>query len=330
MGRVEGWRTPIRERRRLAETDSGGVAPAFAAAVGASEAFLYHTDTHVMAGLRSSGLSLWRPDHSWLEADDTEPNIEFLPSALWLVGLGNLGQAYLWSLTCLSYADRKAVRLILQDFDRITLANESTSILTSKEMVGRLKTRAVAEWLEKRGFQVSLEERHFGEWSRRGPHDPAVALCGVDNALARSALEQAGFGLVVEAGLGNGPEAFQNFSLHTFPSSLSAARLWSKDGHSQSPKALPRAYSPEKLPELDQCGIVQLASRSIAVPFVGLSAALFAIAELLRRLHGGTAFQLVSTSVAVLEDVETIAQDVEPYAFGYVLAGQPNLPATVV
>jgi hypothetical protein len=45
----------------------------------------------------------------------------------------------------------------------------------------------------------------------------------------------------------------------------------------------------------------------------------------LRRLHSGAAFQLVSTSVAVLEDVETVAQEVVPYAFGYVLAGQPNL-----
>jgi hypothetical protein len=192
-------------------------------------------------------------------------------------------------------------------------------------MVGRLKSRAVAEWLEKRGFRVALEERHFGEWSRRGPYDPAVALCGVDNEMARSALEKAGFGLVVETGLGHGPEAFQNFSLHTFPSSLSATSLWSKGDRSQSLQAFPRAYSPELLPGLDQCGIIQLASRSIAVPFVGLAAALFAISELLRRLHGGKALQLASTSVAVLEDIETIAQEMEPYAFGYVLASPRNL-----
>jgi hypothetical protein len=317
----EGWRggvTPLRERRRLSEVGCGGIAPAFAAAACACEAFLYYTNSHAMAGLRSSGLSLWQPEQGWLDDDNTEPIIQFLPSALWLIGLGNLGQAYLWCLACLPYADRRAVKLVLQDFDRITPANESTSILTSKEMIGRLKTRAVGEWLEKRSFQVALEERHFGEWSRRGPHDPAVALCGVDNTSARSALEHAGFDLVIETGLGSEPEAFQSFSLHTFPSSLSAATLWSRDDRPQSPRPLARAYSQDKLPGLDQCGIVQLASRSIAVPFVGLAAALFAISELLRRLHGGTALQLVSASVAVLEDVETISQEVGPYAFGYV------------
>jgi hypothetical protein len=38
----------------------------------------------------------------------------FLPGALWIVGLGNLGQAYLWALSSLPYADPNQVALVLQ------------------------------------------------------------------------------------------------------------------------------------------------------------------------------------------------------------------------
>jgi hypothetical protein len=62
-----------------------------------------------------------------------------------------------------------------------------------------LKGRIVAEWLEARGFDTFLEERRFGAWTRRAEDEPSVALCGVENALARTALEKPGFGLVVES-----------------------------------------------------------------------------------------------------------------------------------
>ncbi len=45
---------------------------------------------------------------------------------------------------------------------------------------------------------------------------------------------------------------------------------------------------------MDECGLTQLASRTVGVPFVGLIAAALAIAELLRRLHGGTAIEIAS------------------------------------
>ena len=84
----------------------------------------------------------------------------------------------------------------------------------------------MAQWSERRAFQTILDERLFGAWSRHGPSEPPVALCGVDNALARAVLEDAEFKLVIETGLGGGPQSFKNFSLHTFPSSVKASRLW--------------------------------------------------------------------------------------------------------
>ena len=66
------------------------------------------------------------------------------------------------------------------------------------------KTRAMAHWCEERGFQTELVERQFGANMRVDNDEPHVALCGVDNALARAALEDVGFRRVVEAGLGKG------------------------------------------------------------------------------------------------------------------------------
>ncbi|HYJ87586.1 MAG TPA: hypothetical protein VEW46_16105, partial [Pyrinomonadaceae bacterium] len=282
--------------------------------------FFYYSGDHPMAGHRDAGMSLWSPTAPWLMPDSTEPQIVYLPSRLWLIGLGNLGQAYLWLLACLPY-DPSTLDLMLQDDDRVAKSNESTSLLTDSTMVGLMKTRAIAAWLEQKGFHTTIIEQRFGKWTRRAPHEPNVALFGVDNSLARAALEQAGFGLVVETGLGAGPQAFRNFFLHAFPSSLSAGRLWSGDVVTNAADVLQMpAYEPSKHPGLDECGLAQLASRTVGVPFVGLTAASFAIAELLRSLHGGPALELVSGSLAALEDVEISTVENRIYEFGHVAA----------
>lgn len=320
----EGWRggvVPLKDGRRLQESSSIGITPALAAAVCAAEVFMYHSEDHPMAGHRDAGISMWSPTVPWLTEDMAEPKLSDLPTRLWMVGLGNLGQAYLWLLACLPYGDPSNLELMLQDYDRIALSNDSTSLLTNSEMVGLMKTRAVGGWLEEKGFQVAIEERRFGEWTRRAPHEPRVALFGVDNSLARASLERAGFELVVETGLGAGPQAFRNFSLHSFPSSLRAAQLWSIDDLPNTNNVLSMpAYEPSKHPDLDECGLAQLASRTVGVPFVGLTVGAFAIAELLRRLHGGAAMELISGSVAALEDLEVSMLENRIYEFGHVAA----------
>jgi hypothetical protein len=69
-------------------------------------------------------------DCDWLSATADEPALELLPSRLWLIGLGHLGQAYLWALGLLPYAHPEETHLVLQDVDIITPSTESTSILT--------------------------------------------------------------------------------------------------------------------------------------------------------------------------------------------------------
>jgi hypothetical protein len=326
-----GWRggvIPIRERLSLREDDAVELAPLMSAAACVAEVFAFHAGDHLMAGSRVSGLSLWRPGYDWLKDDATEPTLAYLPSQLWLIGLGNLGQAFSWALACLPYRDRREVRLVLQDFDRITASNESTSLLSFASDIGRRKARVVAEWLEARGFDAYVDERSFGACTKRADDEPSVALCGVDNALARAALGKPGFGLVVEAGLGGGPEAFRSLSIHTFPSSRDPEEIWSRQvGQATENVECMPAYQVLKSKGMDTCGLAQLASRTVAVPFVGLVASCLVISELLRRLNGGTALELVGGSVAALGDIETVSMSNMPYAFGHV-AASPGLSRT--
>lgn len=324
----EGWRggvIPVRMGRCLAEANAIALSPALAAAICAAEVFSYHAGDHPMAGRRAAGLSLWRPGDDWLSLDPTEPTLAYLPSRLWIIGLGNLGQAFAWLLASLPYEDRTQVQVMLQDFDRLAPSNDSTSLLSFLPDIGRRKARVVAQWLEHRGFETLLEERHFGPSTRRAENEPSVALCGVDNAQARGALEQAGFGLVVEAGLGGGPEAFRSISLHTFPASRSADQIWSRQVAlaSENFEDMP-AYRSLKDAGMDRCGLAQLASRTVGVPFVGLIAGCLVIAELLRRLNGGLALEFASGSVAALEDFEAGIREAPPYAHGHVPAASPT------
>lgn len=331
----DGWRGGVAsqmcEAQRLRETPNSSLAAALAAAICASEAFTFYAGDHPMAGRRSAGLSLWKPGADWLMTDDYEPKIAFLPSHLWIIGLGNLGQAYLWMLTSLPYQTPEDVHLVLQDDDRVARSNDSTSILTQQTMIGRMKSRALAEWLEARRFQTLLTERRFDGLSRRALQEPSVALCGVDNEEARSYLETAGFGLVIEAGLGSGTQAFRNFSVHTFPSSIDAARMWSLNtGVSESSALTGPAYDPREYPHLDECGLAQLASRAVGVPFVGLTVAALVIGEVLRRLHSGSALELVAGSLMSLEDIEVSATDAAPYDHGFTTATNSESGVSVV
>lgn len=317
-----GWRggvAPLRDDCRLADDEALALAPMVAAACLMTEVFSYHAGDHPMAGRRAVGLSLWAADADWRE-NVQEPAIGYLPSRLWMIGLGNLGQAYCWALAGLPYAEPSTVELILQDFDIVATSNVSTSILTFPDMVGMKKARMAAVWLERIGFKVAIEERRFGSSTNREASEPGLALCGVDNALARAALEDAGFDLVVEAGLGAGPDGFRGISLHTFPGERAARDIWSGAAAPAVATAHMPAYAALAADGMDECGLAILASRTVGVPFVGLMAAAMVIGELLRRLHGGQGYELIATAANTLDDVVTVPAKQLPYDSGQVPA----------
>ncbi len=253
-----------------------------AAALAVSEAFSILRGDNACAGRRDLSLSLWEPAAPHIPALD---NIEIPPQgALWLIGLGHLGQAYAWTLGFMSPGKEP---VFLQDIDTVSESTLSTSMLSQRADLGHRKTRVVSRWLESCGYRTALIERRFDETQRIRPEEPATALFGVDNVAARRVSESAGYRLMVDAGLGSGPHDFRAFRLRAFPGPANAAQLWASEPNSEL--VLAPAY--ERLLETtsDACGVTTLASRAVGAPFVGCFAAAYAVAERVRRQIGGPA-----------------------------------------
>lgn len=308
-----GWRggvLPAAHTREIAAGPSNVLTAMAAAGFAVSEAF-QHVSGATTAGKRVMGLSLWRLDEpDWLAHDASEPEVRHLPSRLWLIGLGHLGQAYLWALALLPYDEGRGVSCVLQDIDIVTPSTESTSICTDASMIGMKKTRAMAAWGEVRGIRTSLQERLFKDDFQRQPDEPSIALCGLDNQLGRRALDQVGFDVVVEAGLGSGHRDFQTIRLHTLPGRRSASDLWKGHGSPASAAIEDKpAYAALRQSGLDQCGVTLLAGKAVGAPFVGTVAASLVLAEVLRCLHGGTLHQVVDLDLDAIEQRTVLEAD---------------------
>lgn len=333
---MNGWSAgvaPLGSGIRLDERQQYTPAGVLAGALAVSEAFQHLRGDTVDAGDRTVGLSLWQPspEVDWRVADPGPARLD-LPSRLWLIGLGHLGQAYLWTLGFLPYADPRAVELVLHDFDTLSEANDSTSPLTFPALLGQMKTRAMAAWAEQRGFRTRIVERRFAADFRVAGEEPRVALCGVDNTTARSALEEVGFDRVIEAGLGKGTREYLAMQVHSFPSPGPSARArWGRSGAEPNghAKLLDNpAYRSLAASGLDECGLTTLAGRSVGASFVGTTAAALVVAETVRLALGESTHAIVDMTLRAPEHRRVLASDLTLEAFnpGVTAAALPGYP----
>jgi hypothetical protein len=311
-----GWAggvIPLADGRVLPEQQEFRPAGVLAGAIAVSEAFQFVRGGNPVAGRRDVGLSLWLPeaDVRWTSDDGVGPVLGALPSRLWLIGLGHLGQSYLWTLGFLPYAQPGEVDLVLQDFDTVTRANDSTSPLTTSAIIGQKKTRAMAAWCEARGFRTVVIERHFAANFRVASGEPQLALVGVDNAMARAAIEEVGFARVIEAGLGRGSSEYLAFQVHSFPGPQQARSRWggavAEDSSSRLAK-LP-AYAALAEEGLDECGLTLLAGRSVGSSFVGTAVGALVVSEAIRLAMGGPQYSLIDGHLRTLAGRTAVAAD---------------------
>lgn len=314
------------EGERLAEGANDVPAAVLAGSMAVAEVF-QRLRGNPMAGDREVGLSLWDPRVPWRSGSG--PATWLVPNKLWVLGLGHLGQAFLWTLGLLPFEQPTDVELTLQDFDRLALANDSTSILTNVDMAGRLKTREVAAWAEARGFRTRLVERRFGGDITLAEDDPRILFCGVDNAEARAALEDPHFDLVVDAGLGAGPREYLAMRLHTFPGPVKARAQWGEASitHTADVKAVVSATAYQDLVArgMDDCGLLEIASRTVGVPFVGVIAAILALMEIVRRLNQGPDLGVLDLTLRDLSSMQGIdGQKLKRFNPGYTSLRWPS------
>ena len=216
----DGWvaRTgPASQVARLRERPHCSLAGILAAALGVSELFLSFAEISLEARRRTVALSLWRPEIDPNHPDAIGPAVEWLPADLWVLGLGHLGNGYLWALGTLPYANPGQVRACLNDFDSVEDQNVETGLLFTRADVNCTKARICAAWLERRGFRTRLLERRFDEHFRRQHDEPKLALCGFDSNPPRRDLVSADFARVIESGLGGTSNNFDTLGLHALP-----------------------------------------------------------------------------------------------------------------
>jgi hypothetical protein len=312
-----GWTAAVAppeygRRRTAVEFTPAGV---LAGAIGVSETFQFLRGTNALAGRREIGLSLWKPEEDFRIAD-SGPSVTDLPSRIWMIGLGHLGQAVLWTLGLLPYNVPGALEIVLQDFDELVEANDSTSLLTDLTMIGRRKARSMASWCEQRGFRTVVVERRFASDFTIAADEPGVAICGVDNPIARAALEDVGFSRIVEAGLGAGPSEYLAFQVHSFPGRKSARARWGNALTTDSSRGLLNqpAYRGLREQGVDECGLLQLAGRTVGAAFVGSIASCLVVAELVRMAHGFHRYELIDGTLRSFEGLTALhAPDCAPY-----------------
>jgi len=289
-----GWRggiAPARTSLRFTDSSDFALGGILAAALGVAKGFLLVSGLSTRYVDNPEGFSLWRPDLDWTSTEAEGPPLELLPKNLWMLGLGHLGQAFLWNLAMLPYANPSEVSFVLQDFDHIVKGNFSSGLLCEERCLDRHKTRVCAEWLEARGFRTVITERAFDLHTRRTGKEPFVAFCGFDSAEPRRLLESAGFDLIIECALGADAERFDRIILHTFPdASKTAEQIWAATPPGAVDQKIVRAFKSE-----GDCGILAetLARKPVSTSFTGAFAGALAVGELVRALHGGVRCELI-------------------------------------
>lgn len=230
---------------------------------------------------RDATVSLWTP---WETATRESPGPERfdVPDHLWFLGLGHLGQGFIWNL-CLLGA--KGGRAVVQDDQAIGEENEATSLLVLPGESGAKKARIAATWLEALGWSADiLERRHRGD-IRLLPGDPPYLLSGLDRVDPRLVMARQGFDYMIDAGLGHEPHDFDGIQLRVIAKGVSADDLWNAPDDAIEAKLAKRKASAaykDLEARIGQCGIVSFAEASTSVPFVGAAAGALVLAQAIR------------------------------------------------
>jgi hypothetical protein len=304
----DGWIVGVAPAGTQVATGRGDcpLAGIASAGIAVGQAFLAEQGD-VRAGRAGQRLSLWEPDAPQPAAGPPLGECSF-PLQLWLVGLGNLGQAYLWSLATLPFRRSGDVLLFLQDDDTIKKENWGTSVLAERGRYGVLKARIAEEWAERRGFRVRRVDRRLDEHLRRTDLEPAMALAGLDRMPPRCLLGAPGFEYVIDAGLGAMVADYRCIRVSTFgPGEDPAQRFAGVDDHTDENIAelrkLPAYQEIETASEHGRCGAATLAGQAVVVPFVSAVAGALVVAQAV-RVASGEAFH--STLTADVGDLRTV------------------------
>ncbi len=292
----QGGIVPFGHEAQLSKSGNFVLAGNFAAGMAVAYCFMH--EIGILRELNQPiGLSLWRPDLFWLDEKAIGPDIHYLPDKYWLVGLGHLGQAFQWVMT--QFPKRESVEVTLQDFDRIDEANYSAGLISEKSLAGQKKTRVSSVFLEAHGYQTRIIERAFDKTIQfSSEEDPAIVLCGVDNAKARREMDQEAFPMFIDSGLGGSLATFDSMSIQNFKFKK---RTTDDFKEAQYETILGAVEKIEVEIEKSGCGI--LSRKAISSSFIGLINASLVLSEVVRAFNSGMAFKAIDFSLRDPDDL---------------------------
>ena len=260
----------------------GGI---LAGSLAVGKAFLFATQK--INELEEVIMSAW----DYKNVESLPATVQALPQSIWTLGLGHLGQAYLWTFSMLPFHDTSSVNVLLQDYDHASVSNWESSVLTEQKDVGVKKTRVCSSYMEKKGFKTTIVERLFDSTIARQDKEPGFLLCGLDNENARLSVKASQFGLVIDCGLGGDVSSFDQLVIRIFPNLQKRPdEIWGKD--------LPKHAVSENLSRMYKdefgCGYDD---KGISTSFVGVFASVFVIAELVKAFNEGSKTEILSVKI---------------------------------
>lgn len=231
----------------------------------------------------SFGYSLWTnsSEYDWIENIHEGPSNISLPSNIWTVGLGHLGQAYVWILA--NQKLNQGIEILLQDFDTLGKENLGSQLLSYDSQIGLNKTRICADFLTKVGINSKIIEKPFNEFDQQdlALKQFKVLLTGLDNIDARRGINPYRFQVCMD-GATNGK--LINFDSFTFRNlnllDKSPKEIWIKEEGIKQEIFHENLY--KMVEEKGGCGI--LTNVGISTPFVGLFGASIIVSELAKNV----------------------------------------------
>jgi hypothetical protein len=127
---------------------------------------------------------------------------------------------------------------------------------------------------------------------------------------------------VVESGLGSTASNFDTLGMHTLPHPRPPGEIWPDlpaaevEKRVREQERMARENCGYLAAENDECGRYELAGKAVGVPFVGMTAATFVVAETLRLLHGGPAYNDVKMSLGTPGQCHAQSRDPALYTVG--------------
>jgi molybdopterin/thiamine biosynthesis adenylyltransferase len=309
-----GWRGGVNffeEKRVIFENAKNPVSlgPVAAASLACYFAFCKIFRVNEMNFGINTGISLWNLNSAseWYLDKNDGPQQPHVPRNVWALGLGHLGQAYLWTLGLMPIDEPSKVLFLLQDDDIVGEENIGSQVLCSSSDIGFPKTRACLHFLESLNFKTQIIEKRFlpGNSEENWIKSFTFLLNGVDNIETRKCIDKRNLKLFLDGATNGSSALFDSFTMKNVTRiEKDQSVIWPEE-MSDRPlhKNLYDRYEKE-----NKCGIIT--NIGVSVPFIGLFGSVFIISELLRALNQGNVYSIVSFLMRDLYSITAIESGV--------------------